>query len=93
MSSLLNKDGPLISRVPVMENKVFTRVQVNGLVCDTHSQPINVFVFAPTALQRWTRGTMPTQTVFAVGFVLVLFNYVAWLWKYSCQTPIVLRLP
>lgn len=50
MTSLLNKDGPfcqkktLISRVPIMENKVFTRVQVNGLVYDTHSQAINVFV-------------------------------------------------
>jgi len=75
-----------------MENKVFTHVQVNGLGYDTHGKRINLFVprenivFAPSAFQRWTRGTMPTHIVFAVSFVLVLFNYVAWLWKY-CQHP------
>lgn len=76
-----------------MENKVCFRVKVHGLGYDKHSKTINLFgpreniVFAPSALQRWTRGTMPTNIVLVVSFVLVLFNYIAWLWNYNCQHP------
>ena len=57
------------------------------MVCVT-IPTINVFVprennvFAPSTLQRSTRGTMPTYIVFAVSFVSALFNYVAYLLTY-----------
>jgi hypothetical protein len=58
MDLFVEKKRISIFPVPGMENKVFTRVQVNSLGYDTHNKTINLFVrregivFGLSALQK-----------------------------------------